>query len=154
MSTDATPGTKIDLPTRLRAYASGRADNWTEVSDGMRKAADEIERLGNATQSFDMQNTKNQAADRFDAMTPEQIKTFENRMRRMAKRQRLVLLKSRRRDHRAYDFGGYMIVDSQDPSRIVAGDANYEYSMNIAEVETFLTGDKRQRHRSSLGRQH
>ena len=38
-------------------------------------------------------------------------KIRENRLHRMAERQRLRLVRSRRRDPNALDFGGYMLVD-------------------------------------------
>lgn len=42
-------------------------------------------------------------------MTAEKIR--ENRLRRMAQRQGLRLEKSRRRDPRALDYGGYWLID-------------------------------------------
>ena len=42
-------------------------------------------------------------------MTAEKVR--ENRLRRMAERQRLELRKSRRRDPRAKDYGRWYIVD-------------------------------------------
>jgi hypothetical protein len=42
--------------------------------------------------------------------TPEKVR--ENRLRRMAARQGLQLLKSRRRDPRALDYGTYWLVDA------------------------------------------
>lgn len=42
-------------------------------------------------------------------------KVRENRLRRMAQRQGLRLEKSRRRDPRALDFGGYWLVDGPAP---------------------------------------
>jgi hypothetical protein len=43
------------------------------------------------------------------AMTPGQYKTFENRCRRAAQRQGLELVKSRRRDPLALDYGTYRL---------------------------------------------
>lgn len=41
-------------------------------------------------------------------------KVRENRLRRMAKRQGLELVKSRRRDPRALDFGAYQLVGASE----------------------------------------
>jgi hypothetical protein len=76
------------------------------------------------------------AADRINAMTPRRYKTYEDRLRRMARRQGLNLLKSRRRDPRAYDYNGYMLADEND--RAVAGHAPHTYSMSIDEIEKYL----------------
>jgi hypothetical protein len=47
-------------------------------------------------------------------MTTTADKIRENRVRRMAQRQLLRLEKSRRRDPRAVDFGGYMLVNDRN----------------------------------------
>lgn len=57
----------------------------------------------------------------------------ENKLRRMADRQGLMLQKSRRRDPRAVDFGTYQLVDKAT-NAIVAGER-----MSIEEVENYLT---------------
>jgi hypothetical protein len=44
-------------------------------------------------------------------------KVRENKLRRMAERQRLRLEKSRRRDPLAYDYGTYMLVDPWNSKR-------------------------------------
>jgi hypothetical protein len=44
-------------------------------------------------------------------MTDNAAKVRENRLRRAADRQSLMLVKSRRRDPRAEDFGLYVLVD-------------------------------------------
>lgn len=65
-------------------------------------------------------------------------KARENRLRRKAERQGLTLLKSRRRDPDAIDFGGFMIVD-QDTNGAVFGATPHAYSASIEEVEDWLT---------------
>jgi hypothetical protein len=45
-------------------------------------------------------------------------KVRENRLRRMAGRQGLRLMKSRRRDPRALDFGGYWLVDAHTNTQV------------------------------------
>lgn len=68
---------------------------------------------------------------------PEKVN--ENRLRRMAERQGLKLMKSRRRDPRAIDYGGYMLVNAYN--MIVAGASPNAYSMSIDDVEAWLTDD-------------
>ncbi len=45
------------------------------------------------------------------AMTPRQHKSFETRLREAAKRRGLGLVKSRRHDPRALDYGGHWLLD-------------------------------------------
>jgi hypothetical protein len=51
----------------------------------------------------------------------------ENRLRRMAKRHGLELVKSRRRDPRALDFGTYQLVGAS------------EAGTTLEEIEKYLT---------------
>jgi hypothetical protein len=62
----------------------------------------------------------------------------ENRLRRLAKRFGLVLMKSRRRDLNAIDYGGYMIVE---PIRniVVRGGSPWAYCLSLDDVEEYLT---------------
>lgn len=70
-------------------------------------------------------------------------KVRENRLRRMAKRQGLELVKSRRRDPRAYDFGAYWLVKITGPGdnwrsrELVAGG---DSGMSLDDVERALLG--------------
>jgi hypothetical protein len=65
-------------------------------------------------------------------------KVRENRLRRAAHRQRLRLVKSRRRDPRAYDFGGYMLVD-QDTGAVAAGtEHGLAFTLSLDTVEEWL----------------
>ena len=68
-------------------------------------------------------------------MTEEKIR--ENRFRRMLQRRGLLLSRSRRRDPKAIDFSGYMIVDSST-NTVVAGGSPYAFSMSLDDVETWL----------------
>jgi hypothetical protein len=52
-----------------------------------------------------------------------QEKVRENRLRRMAARQGLQLVKSRRRDPRALDYGTYWLVDASGVE-VASGDAD------------------------------
>lgn len=65
----------------------------------------------------------------------------ENRLRRMAKRQGLELVKSRRRDPRAIDFGVYWLAKPSAPG----GDwrsrelVTAEQGVTLDEIEQYLT---------------
>jgi hypothetical protein len=65
-------------------------------------------------------------------------KSREIRLRRMAKRQGLELKKSRRRDPKAVDYGGYMIID-QRTGKPVLGYDHFEFQASLEEVEEYLT---------------
>ena len=82
-----------------------------------------------------------QAADPINSMTPVDLKIYENRLRRMAARQSLTLMKSRTRDQRATTYGGYMIVDQEN--NVVAGGHPSAYSLSIDGAERFLVDPKR-----------
>jgi len=69
-------------------------------------------------------------------------KVRENRLRAMAERQGLALHKSRRRDPRAIDYGGWMIVDTFTNS-VVAGELGTGHALDLDQVETYLTGGER-----------
>lgn len=66
-------------------------------------------------------------------------KIRENRLRRAAERQGLKLIKSKRRDKRALDYGHWMVVN--------AATNNVEYGghghVGLEEVEKFLNGEVR-----------
>lgn len=62
-------------------------------------------------------------------------KVRENRIRRMADRQELILRKSRRRDPRATDYGSYSLVTSNNA--LVLGKRP-----TLDEIEAWLTGDR------------
>jgi hypothetical protein len=63
-------------------------------------------------------------------VTAEKIR--ENRLRRMADRQGLRLVKSRRRDPRAIGYGTYTLIDLTDNTTVGDG-------MTIDDVERALT---------------
>jgi hypothetical protein len=69
-------------------------------------------------------------------------KVTENRIRRMAERQGLTLLKSRRRDPRAIDFNGFMLTDAAT-NIVVIGADSFAYSCELDEIERFLNADDR-----------
>lgn len=68
-------------------------------------------------------------------MTEHTHKVRENRLRRAAARQGYKLVKSRRRDPRAYDYGRYWIVDP-NTNAIAAG--HDQFGMDLDEVEAWI----------------
>ena len=64
-------------------------------------------------------------------------KVRENRVRRMAERQGLILRKSRRRDPRAWDFGSYWLVDA-DRNALVFPDV---HGGSLDDMERYLTSN-------------
>lgn len=64
-------------------------------------------------------------------------KIRENRLRRAANRQGLVLRKTRRRDPRALDYGLWMIVELSTDIIIPCGD-----KLSLDAVESYLLGDR------------
>jgi hypothetical protein len=63
-------------------------------------------------------------------------KVRENRLRRAVARQGFQLMKSRRRDPRAYDYGTYMVID-QNNAAIQAYGPNSEL-MTLDDVEKWV----------------
>lgn len=66
-------------------------------------------------------------------------KVRENRLRRMAARRGLQLVKSRRRDPGAWDFQTYALIDPFLNS-LVFGDPNSGFGKSLDEIEGFMTG--------------
>lgn len=69
-------------------------------------------------------------------MTYEKVR--ENRMRRMAQRQGLRLIKSKRRDPRAVDFGQFWLVDIYTNGAVTGG----QFGISLDEVEEFLISER------------
>jgi hypothetical protein len=65
-------------------------------------------------------------------------KVREDRLREAAKRQGFAIVKSRRRDLRARDYGCYAIENPYN-NTWEAGVTGSGYSMNLDEVEQWLT---------------
>jgi hypothetical protein len=78
------------------------------------------------------------ALEERNALTPQQFKVLENRLRRMATRQGLRLSKSRSRDTRALDYGTYGLANATT-NDVVAGDINTGYGLSLDEIEHALT---------------
>jgi len=68
-------------------------------------------------------------------MTTERSR--EARLRRMAERQDMKLIKSRRRDPRAYDFGLYLLADRRTGAAVAGADAG-RHTYDLDDVEHFL----------------
>jgi hypothetical protein len=101
-------------------------DNDSYFAEGLRKWRNEI---GVTTTQRDADYAAGYAAE----------KVRENRLRRMAERQGHQLVKSRRRDPRAYDYGRYWITDPATKV-IVAG--HDRFGMSLDEAEVWLTGEE------------
>jgi hypothetical protein len=69
--------------------------------------------------------------------TKVEFKVRENRMRRVLKRMGYLLVKSPRRDPRAYDYGGYMILDLWS-KKVVRGNGGKDaFCLTLDDVEAF-----------------
>lgn len=72
----------------------------------------------------------------------EDLKVRENRLRRMADRQGLKLVKSRTRDPRALDYGLYGLIDIESGGTVHPMLANrWPYALTLDEVEDRLIAD-------------
>lgn len=66
-------------------------------------------------------------------------KVRENRLRRMADRQGLKLMRSRARDPNSITYGGYQLVDIQTNGLVAGwGNANRGYAFDLDDVEQWL----------------
>ena len=74
-------------------------------------------------------------------MTTEE-KSREMRLRRMADRQGLRLVKSGRRDPRATDYRKYMLVDQLTNSVVVGIGALDRAELTMDDVENYLTRER------------
>ena len=75
--------------------------------------------------------------------TAAATKVRENRLRRMAARQGLVLVKSRARDPRALDYQGFMLVDLYTNAVVYGVLDSRGGALDIDEVEAWLTSPER-----------
>ena len=71
-------------------------------------------------------------------VTVREDKVRENKLRRMAHRQGLTLVKSRRRDTRALDYGTYALMDPRDNAVALSGHES-GYGLTLDDVEARLT---------------
>src|SRR6478672_2801618 len=77
-------------------------------------------------------------------------KVRENRLRRMAERQGLRLVKSRRRDEFASGYGTYMLVSATGTE--MSGGADTTYGFDLDEIEKQLRGQSPRRDDSPVQR--
>jgi hypothetical protein len=63
----------------------------------------------------------------------------EDRLRRMAERRHLRLRKAPRRDPRAPDVTGYMLIDADSKAVIVGGEP-FPYGASLDEIAKYLVG--------------
>lgn len=75
------------------------------------------------------------------SMATEGDKIRENRLRRAAARQGLRLVKSRRRDPRALDYGNYMLIELQRNLCFLGADPLQNGVCTLDDVEDFLERD-------------
>lgn len=68
-------------------------------------------------------------------------KVRENRLRRAAKRQGLMLVKSRRRDRRASDYGTYGLIDPNRNAWVAWRGGGF--GMDLDQVEAWLARPRR-----------
>ena len=87
--------------------------------------------------------------DEIDAMTDQQYKVLENRLRRAAARQGLRLEKSHARDPQALTHGTYCLIEGPPRngdnwrSRLqVAGDPHTGYGLGLDDVARYLYGEQ------------
>ena len=67
------------------------------------------------------------------------IKVRENRLRRMAQRQGLQLVKSKRRDPRALDYGTYSLASIDTNTLVYGGDTATGGHVYLDDIEAYLT---------------
>jgi hypothetical protein len=78
--------------------------------------------------------------------TPDKVR--ENRLRRAALRQGLVLRMSRRRDPRALGYGRYVLTGELDGRHVFGGDeATGDHLATLDEIEMFLRSPRAERAR-------
>jgi hypothetical protein len=77
--------------------------------------------------------TGQQITGRLDEMPAVELRVLENRLRRMAARQKMRVIKSKRRDKRAYDYATFALTT--ESNLVVAS------GMNLDELEKYLVGD-------------
>lgn len=82
--------------------------------------------------------------EEINAMSDTELRVLENRLRRAAQRQGLWLVKSRRRDPRAVDYGRFNLLDPRThfPVTNVADPLGTGYPLDLHDVEQFLFGEQ------------
>jgi hypothetical protein len=67
----------------------------------------------------------------------------ENRLRRMAQRQGLMLQKTRRRDPRAIDYGSYLLIDPRTNFAVFGIGAIGYPTADLDDIEAYLRDGER-----------
>lgn len=83
-------------------------------------------------------NTEIPSAEDVDAMTEQDRKVLENRLRRAADRQGLRLEKSRLRDPRAIGYGTFRLVDAD--TVILHDGSPRGFGVGLHEIARYLYG--------------
>jgi hypothetical protein len=65
-------------------------------------------------------------------------KVRENRLRRMANRQGLLLRKSRRRDPNAWDYGTFELIDPSINATLIPSPTGRAYGISLDQIEREL----------------
>lgn len=76
------------------------------------------------------------------AMSAQDYKVAENRLRRAAERQGLRLEKSRLRDPRAIGYGTYQLVEERSGATVAQADPERAYGLDLCEIARYLYGDR------------
>lgn len=87
-----------------------------------------------------MSNAEIPTVAEIDAMSDQQRKVLENRLRRAANRQGLRLERSRLRDPRAIGYGSYQLTDERT-NTVVTADHERGYGLDLHDVARYLYGD-------------
>ncbi|MGV0161355.1 hypothetical protein ACRU3B_18175 [Mycobacterium colombiense] len=89
-------------------------------------------------------STRIHTPDEINAMSDAERKVLENRLRHAARRQGLWLVKSRRRDRRAVDYGLYALLDPRTrfPVTNVADPLGTGYPLDLYDVKQYLFGEQ------------
>lgn len=126
-----------ELANGRRAGASpspGLAQAPREGGGPSREPVPRAPELPDVDEPGSVPNATRARSDELLALTPANYKVVENRLRRMADRQSLQLVKSRRRNRNAPDHGRYMLVDSLSTAVPAGGN----WTLDLAEVEQIL----------------
>lgn len=73
-----------------------------------------------------------------------EVNSLERRVRRLGRRYGVTLVKCEKPFGKVAQHGGYMLRDD-DTRKIVFGDAGYDFSATLEEVEEFLLAQPRWR---------
>ena len=133
-------------PPMHAALPSSDAPGPSRKSAGIRaawaaeKAESPEQHTSDAVDKAREADAREQAAE----FTAQAEKIRENRLRRMAERQGLQLMKSRRRDPRAIDYGTYMLTNPSTNTLALWGNPD-GYGLTLDEIEAALTAERHEK---------